>query len=513
MNPTSKTPPPLRLTEAGVHPVIARLTRDVSLSAGARQAGVWLAASSWGTQIIQFGFSILMAHLLLPRQFGETALVTAIAGFAGIFTDLGLSAAVIHAEEVTDDLLSTAFWLSAISGVVLTLLLVAAAFPLATLYGEPRLAGLFIVVSLNFSLALGAVHIALLERTFNYRQVAFIESTASILGLVSMPIFVLIGLGVYSIVLGPLTLTVSMTLLLWWRVPWRPQLRFDLGAVRRIWAFSRGLVGFNAVNYWSRNIDNALLGATVSNAELGNYNRSYNLMLIPVGQMNTVLMRGLYPALARMRDDPRRVGRAWIRAISVSSGVLTLPLTLTMAATAPVLVRVLYGHRWIGMVPILELLCLAAVPQLVATSVGAVYRAADRNSLMFRLSLIGTAITVVAIVIGLHWGATGVSAGLLISSCVNLPVAVVPLMRILQLTWRDVILPLLAGSIPALMLIAAELGVRFSLEHRLSPFPLLVSELAAGIGVWGVVMLCSPSEVAREFRAMLRSLAGRRART
>ena len=70
-------------------------------------------------------------------------------------------------------------------------------------------------------------------------------------------------------------------------------------------------------------------------------------MMIPVGQMGGVIMRVLFPALSRMRDDPRRMARAWSRALGEASGSFTLPLALTMAATAPALVKVLYGEKWL----------------------------------------------------------------------------------------------------------------------------------------------------------------------
>jgi O-antigen/teichoic acid export membrane protein len=496
-------------TREAEHPVIAQLRQDVSLADGARKGGMWLAGGSWATQAFQFAISIVMARLLLPQQFGETALVNAIAGFAIIFTDLGLSAAVIHAQRVTQKLLDTAFWLSALSGIALTLALCGAAFPIASAYGQPQLVGLFIVVSLNFTFQLGAVHLALLERAFHYRRVAFIESIAAVAGLAATPLFVLAGFGVYSVVLGPLVNTTLLSLLLWLNVPWRPTIRFSAEAMRRIWSFSRGLVGFNAINYWARNLDNIMLGAYVSDAELGKYNRSYNLMMIPIGQVGSVLMRGLYPALARMQDEPRRLGRAWIRAIAVSGGAFTLPITLTLAATAPALVRVLYGDRWVGMVPILQLLALAAVPQMIGASSGAPYRAAGKAGLLFRLSLITTASTIVAIVVGVQWGATGVAAALLAKSWINLPIAVLPLAKHLGMRKREVFLPILSSWVPASALFGAELGVRFLLGPQLPAVAVLALQLVLGAGAQGLIVWRSGSETSREMREMMRPILTR----
>ena len=163
-----------------------------------------MGAASLGAQALQFVVSIAMARLLLPSQFGEATLAYSITGFAMIFTDLGLTAAVVHADRVTEELLSSAFWLSALTGFALTIATCALAFPLAALYGQPELIGLLIVVSFNFTLSCGAAHLALLERSLNFRRIAIIETVGAVVATLTAPIAALLGFGVYSLVLGPL---------------------------------------------------------------------------------------------------------------------------------------------------------------------------------------------------------------------------------------------------------------------------------------------------------------------
>jgi O-antigen/teichoic acid export membrane protein len=489
------------------HPALARLARGVTLSQGARFGGFWMAAASLGTQAFQFLVSIVMARLLLPSQFGETALVYAMAAFAQIFTDLGLSAAVVHARRVTEELLSSAFWLNAITGVGLTLVVSALAVPLSVIYGEPNLVGLIILVSLNFTFSLGAVQLALLERSFNFRRIAMVETISAVVGIAAVPIAALLGLGVYSLVLGPLLTTCLLSASLWASVRWWPKRGASRSALRELWSFSRGLVGFNAVNYWSRNLDNLLLGGTVSSADLGEYNRAYNLMLIPVGQMGAVLMRVLYPALARMRDEPARMGRAWSRAVAAATGSFTLPLTLTMAATAPALVEVLYGPRWTGMVTVLELLSLAAVPQILGAATGGPYRAAGRTGLLFKLGMVSSAITVVAIIAGLPWGTTGVATALLIKSWVCLPIVVAPLARVLHLPVRELLFPAIAGWGPAAAAVTGELLVRFLAPADLAAWKVLLLQLCVGGPLYLAAMWRSDSEPSRAAKGRLRRLA------
>jgi O-antigen/teichoic acid export membrane protein len=501
-----------RVNRAAEHPALARLSRGVTLAEGARSGGAWMASASLGTQVFQFLVSIVMARLLFPSEFGEAALVYSITGFAAIFTDLGLGAAVVHAKHVTEDLLSSAFWLNTLTGAGLTLLISALAVPVSLIYGQPGLIGLMVLVSLNFTLSCGGVHLALLERTFHFRRIAAIETGSAVISTAATPVFALLGLGVYSLVLGPLLGTCLLSASLLASVPWWPRRWASRAAIRELWHFSRGLVGFNSVNYWARNLDNVLLGGTVSSAQLGEYNRAYSLMMIPVSQIGAVLIRVLYPALARMQDEPKRLGRAWSRAVTAATSSITLPLAVTMAATAPALVRVLYGPRWTGMVTVLELLSLAAVPQILGASTGGAYRAAGRTGLLFRLGVVVTACTAVAIVIGLPWGTTGVAVAILVNSWLCLPIVVAPLARILELPLSQLLRPAIAGWVSCAAIAAAELLVRVAVPPETPAWQVLILQLCAGGVVYLAVMWRSRSEVAVAAKDRVRRLVTMRQR-
>lgn len=470
------------------HPAVAALARDVTLGQGARQGAVWLASARMTLQVFQFMVSIVTARLLLPSEFGEAALALAIVAFAQLFTDLGLAAAIVQARRATADLLTTAFWLNIGAGLLLALLVATLAYPISRVYGQRGLFTLLLIASLNFAVTRGAVQTALLERTFNFKRLAIVETASQIVGIGFVPIGAVLGLGAASLVLGPLLATVLLTLGLWASVPWRPSGRPSRQALGQLWAFSRGLVGFNSLNYWARNLDTLLLGGAVSTNELGQYNRAFNLMLVPVQQMSLVLGRVLFPSLSRLRDDPQRLGRAWLRGMEAAAA-LSMPITMTFAAAAPAVVAVLYGPRWAATVPLLELLALSAVPQILAASAGAVYRALGLTDLMFKVGFFSTVLSVLAIIGGLPWGAPGVAAFLLAKSWLTLPIAMVPLIRALKLSRAELTPPTIGILLPAMALGVAEMAVRLTLGSTLGPILELIAQLSAGGALFGLALL------------------------
>src|SRR6185503_19980025 len=87
---------------------------------------------------LRLGCLAVLASLLDPKDFGLVAMVTVVTGAYELFTSAGLSSATIQKETVTDEQMSTLFWINMLLGVVLSALCLATAPALVTFYDEPR---------------------------------------------------------------------------------------------------------------------------------------------------------------------------------------------------------------------------------------------------------------------------------------------------------------------------------------------------------------------------------------
>ncbi len=406
------------LTQHGDQPPVSPRTDTVGRAT--RRGVAWSASSKILIQILQFGTTVVLARLLTPGDYGLVAIVLTFVGFAQLFTDLGLGAAVIHRPRLDQPTLSTAFWLNAGSGFALTALFCGLAYPISLLYGQPKLTWLVITGSLSFSLAMYAVHLALLERSMSFRTIASIEFSGAVCFTVVAVVTAVGGLGPYSLIVGSLTQAALKTVLMWNSVRWWPSWTFTRAALRELWQYSGHLFGFNVINYWSRNSDNLLIGKFLGAAVLGSYARAYNLMMLPVQQVTGVVGRVLFPAFTKLRDDENRLREAYLRSVRVMASI-SAPLSLTLAASAGPFVSVVYGSRWDAVAPVLALLALSGPAQVISGTFGAVYQALGMTKVMFRRGIWATLITVAAIAIGLHWGVKGVALALLIKFWILMP--------------------------------------------------------------------------------------------
>lgn len=391
--------------------------------AGRTARGVaWVTFARLGGQVVQFAASIVLARLLLPSAYGLVAIVWTFTGFAFLFNDLGIGAALVQSKRITEADASTAFLMNAAVGVVLTLLVLALSGPLAALVHQPGVASLLALASVAFMLSNTTVPTALLERRMRFRAVAIIDFTTTALGLAISVCAAALGAGAKSLVIGPLFTMASGTVVSFLVAGWLPRARPTRESAHKLFTFGKHVTGFNVVNYWARNGDNLLIGRFVGASELGLYNRAYMLMLMPVSQVTGVLGRVLLPVFSAMQDDPARLRAAVLR-VSRASGALFFPLVLGLAATAHNFVLVAFGARWRGAISLVAILAVSAAPQIISAMSGLLSQAVGRTRLLSTWGNLSSGSVIVAILIGLPWGAEGVAIAFAARAYLLLPLS------------------------------------------------------------------------------------------
>src|SRR6266478_9420804 len=66
--------------------------------------------------LLRLGSVMVLARLLTPRDFGLVGMVTALTGVLSLFRDFGLSSAAIQRATVTEEQISTLFWINMLVG-------------------------------------------------------------------------------------------------------------------------------------------------------------------------------------------------------------------------------------------------------------------------------------------------------------------------------------------------------------------------------------------------------------
>jgi len=354
--------------------------------------------------------TVVLARLLTPEDYGLIGMVAIIINFVSMFQYMGLSTATIRWAELNHQQVSTLFWLNMALSTAIMLVTLASAPLLAWFYGEPRL--IWITVGYAISIVFTGLYIqhdAILSRQMRFAAVAIIEIASILIGCTAAIIAAWFGAGYWALVLNQLVMTLVTVVGAWLACRWRPGLPLRGSGIRSMLSFGGSLTGFNVTTFFARNLDNALIGKFWGAQQLGMYSRAYQMLLMPMQQINAPLVAVAVPALSRLVDSPARYRAAYLKILE-KIAIISMPAVVFMVATSDWLILFLLGPQWRGTSRIFALLGLAAVIQPVTRTALWLFTTQGRGREIFKWGVMSGVIAVVSIIVGLPWGVIGVAA-------------------------------------------------------------------------------------------------------
>jgi O-antigen/teichoic acid export membrane protein len=474
----------------------------------------WSLYGRVGTQVLQYGVSILMARLLSPSDFGRVGMVTVLTLFASVFVDFGIGAAVLERRDLSDEETDAAFSLTLAVGVAMTAIIVSLAPLVAMFYRNPALASLARVSALGFTLSsFGIVPRALLQRKLEVKRLAIIDFTGAGIGCLVGAALTLAGAGVWAIVFMPLAGSGSVAALAFIRSGWRPTRLFQFGAAKPLLRVSVHLLLFNIINYWARSLDNLLVGKRLGERELGYYARAYSVMLLPLSQITGVLGAGVLPAMAHAAVDKARVLRGYLDAMKMIAFVC-LPTMTGLTLFAGPFVRTIYGEQWVPVIPILRVLAMLGFLQSLSSPTGWIYVSQGRTDRMARWGFGACSTLILAIIIGAWMGsALKVAWAYLIANVILVPIGIAYAGELIGLTLPALFRAIIPSIVATLGMALVVAGIVLALPSDWRPGFRLAIPVLAGVITYTALSHLLRNPAWAEMRTFMKArLGGLRAR-
>lgn len=385
---------------------------------------LWALSSNVAQQAVGFAIGLVLARLLGPQIIGLLALVMVFSGFAGIFTDVGLSSALVQKKEITDAHLDSVFLVNVGASLAISVVFFFAAPLIADFYDEPSLVLITQVLAFQFVLgASGNVHNVILRRELNFRALSILDLVSTVLaGAVGISM-ALGGFGVWSLVAQAMSGTAMRVLGMWLVSGWRPRFRYHHPALLQLWRFGANLLGFHTTNYLFRNADNLLIGRFLGPTSLGLYSKAYNTMSFPLSNVTGKVGQVMFPALSQIQDEPERVASIYLR-VARSIALITFPMMVGVTVVAAPFVLFLYGPEWEGMIPLLQVFAMVGALRSISALSSGIFQSQGRADLQFRVGGTMGLVGIGAIVLGLKWGVLGVAVSYSVYYAVALPISI-----------------------------------------------------------------------------------------
>jgi O-antigen/teichoic acid export membrane protein len=366
------------------------------------RASLWISAARGTTNLLTALSTIVLARLLVPADFGLVALGTSMLVVLQAFTELSLSQALIHTREPTPDHYNTAWSLGFGRGLLIGLGFALAAPFAASAYNEPRLEGVMLALGANAILSgLQNPKLVMLQKQLNFHQEAIRSISAMLLQVTVSITVAVIFRSYWALIAGMLTGQVTNVILSYTLVPFRPALGWK--HFRELWSFSVWLSLGQIVNTLNYRFDQLLVGTFLGRADLGLYTVGGRLSIMPGQEIVRPLTKTLFPAFSLTADNTARLGRAYQRVQGVVTAI-ALPASMGFALIADPVVRLALGEKWLGAIPVIQLLAAIYSIDTFGSLVNPLAMAKGATRLLFMRNMQKFAVRVPIIAIGMFAG-------------------------------------------------------------------------------------------------------------
>ena len=382
---------------------------------------LYTAITKYSGVVISIVIGAVLARLLSPAEFGVVALVTVFISFFNILSDVGIGPAIVQNKELTEKDVQSIFLFSISLGVVLSLLFFLSSTIIAYFYNNTELIPLTRLLSLTvlFS-AFRIVPNALLLKKLKFKKVGLATIFVQLFSGIFAVILAYKGFSYYALVYKSIFDSFFLCFLFYWLSPIKLKLKIDKNALQKIMHFSTFQFLFNFINYFSRNADNLLIGKFISPSALGYYDRSYQLMMMPVQNLTHVITPVLHPVLSEFQNDKPKIYEAYLKVIKLLAAI-GFPLSVFLYFAASEIILILYGQQWEQSIPVFELLALTVGIQMVLSSSGSIFQAVNRTDLLFYSGSLSAIIMISGVCYGIFIGKSieAVGHGLMFSFTIN----------------------------------------------------------------------------------------------
>lgn len=362
------------------------------------------ACGKYSTVVLQIIVNAILARLLTPEDYGIVIVISVLITFLNLFANMGLETAVIQKKELTNEDYNSLFTLSAVIGILLVLIFIILSYPISIFYDNKVYVPLGIILS--FSLLFNALNmipngLLLKEKRF----VLIAVRTVVVYVSVSIITIILAVLGYKYYALAVQSVLASFFTFIWnlSSVKLRINSRISKESIEKIKSYSLYQFAFNFINYFSRNLDNLLIGKIIGNEALGYYDKAYKTTKYPIDNFTTIISPVLHPIFSEYQYDRRNIYEKYTKIVKLLS-LMGVFISVFCYFSAEEIILMLYGDQWITSIPVFKILAISIALQMVVSPAGSIFQSLNNTKLLFKNGFINSCVAIMGIIIGLMLG-------------------------------------------------------------------------------------------------------------
>ena len=452
--------------------------------------GAWMIGAKWFVRGLGIISTLILVRFIPPESYGLVAMATVFFGLLRTMGDLGLDSALIYTRNAEAHLYDTAWTLNLVIGLAEAVLLWLIAEPVAAFFNEPRLVPITYVLAVGF--VINGVRNA---RTVDFRreldfrrEFLYLSSQKVITFAVTVPLAVYLR-DHWALIIGIVVGKLGECVLGYTMKPHR--VRFSLRGCQELVAFSKWVYLTNLMRFFTSRSPELILGRVAGSSSIGVYVVAAQVASVATFELFRPINRALFPAFSTISNDLKALGRTYLDVSSMLTFVV-VPAGIGIAAVAATLVPLALGPKWLGAIPIIELVGTAGAIRGTLTADVPVFLSLGKPRVQTYLSALWLVVFFpLAYFLGKQQGDLGLATAFLFAEILIFPARLARLLGVLKLKlsqWlRSIFRPVVAAAIMAAVVAQVQAQLPLDTDTTAGSLALmLLAQVLAGAVAYAV---------------------------
>lgn len=367
----------------------------------------------------QFISLVVLSKILKPEDYGVLGCMTIFVSLGNMLVDSGMGSSLIRKIDATNKDYFTLFTFNLFVSLFLYLILFLFSPLIADFYDIPVLKNYIRVYSLIILISsFGIVQMTQLVKDLRFKKIALISCVSNLCSLFIAFCLAYNGFGVWALIYQQIVYILVRVILLFAVNRFVPSLKFSYISFKEQFTFGISILCSNIVNTIYMNIVSSIIPKISTTIQNGFYTQANKIQNLPVSIVSSILDKVVFPVLTKCSN---------IHQLFVNSRLLVRKITLfsfvfisSCVIFSDLLVRILLGSHWLGVIPYLQVLLFSGFPIIYIVLARSVFKAIGKTTIIMVTELCKSFIGIAIIFMFIFKGVWGIIIGFVLSSYLTL---------------------------------------------------------------------------------------------
>jgi len=329
-----------------------------------------------------------------------------------------------------------------------------------------RTTAILVIQVLAFSVILGSlanIGVVYFTKDLEFHKRVLLQMIVQLVSTIVTVLLALLYKSVWALVFGKLAGAACSCALSYIMHPYRPRLSFDPTKAKELWEFGRHILAISILKFFCVHGDDAFLGKMLGATALGFYQQAFRIGNMVATEIGNKVADVGFPAYSKLQDNVDKLRSGYFKAVQTTS-LIVFPIAGGLIVLAPEITEIVFGPKWLPMVPAMQILCLLGPLKCMQRS--PVFMAMGRPDILTKITIMRFLVMLVSIYpLTALWDITGTSLCVLASGVVLQPVGFYELQKLIGARMRDVMkilfCPFLATLVMATCVYLAKIAIPY----------------------------------------------------